>query len=90
MKRSYLIDTEDFTAVMKDIKAMQNKANSVSEEYSDWEIKIASQQHSNTMGKIECLLVLKLLTGNEYSDLMQQQHRTGEKLNDLQKRIRRE
>lgn len=90
MKRSYLIDTEDFTAVMKDIKAMQNKANSVTDESADREIKTALTQHVNAMGKIECLSGLKLLTGNEYSDLMQQQHRTGEKLCDLQKRRRRE
>lgn len=86
MQRLYTIDKNNFNSVMQDIKAMQDKANSVTAESELWEITSAFNEHKLANGHISCLFKLELLSSDEYSDLFMHQLRISEKLKDLQDR----
>jgi hypothetical protein len=86
MKRSYLVDTDVFHPVLHEIKELQKKADSITEDSTSLEIKEAYHNHGIAQGYIRCLRDLQLLLEPEYSMLFIRQLRIAEKIKELQEK----
>lgn len=72
-----------FEHTMKQVRELQNEADSVREESSDCEIKTAMESHKKAAGAIHVLFLLDLLAPMEYAFLQARQSRIEVMLGDM-------